>query len=89
MAYAACTVYPDMKITVLDLPTVVQCSSHFRPSTEECPNHQNVTFVEGDFFEGALPSADLYVLTRILHDWGEDKIDIILSKVFNSLPSGR
>ena len=88
VAYAASSVYPDMKITVLELPPVVRCSSHFRPCIEECPNQQNVTFVEGDFFEGPLPSADLYALTRILHDWSEEKVDVILSNIFKSLPSG-
>ena len=88
VAYAACSKYPDMKITVLDLPQVVQCSSHFRPSKDECPNQDNVTFVEGDFFDGPLPTADLYVLTRVLHDWSDEKIDIILKNVYNSLPSG-
>jgi len=88
VAYAACSKYPDMKIKVLDLSPVVQCSSHFRPSKEECPNEHNVTYVEGDFFKGPLPAADLYVLTRILHDWGDEKMNIILKNVYDSLPSG-
>ena len=78
-----------MKITVLDLPEVVDCSSHFAPTLDECPNKNNVTFVAGNFFEPTLPTTDLYVLTHILHDWGEEKIDTLLTSVFKNLPSGR
>lgn len=88
IAYAACTAYPDMNITVLDLPPVVKCSPQFAPTLEECPNQRNVTFVPGDFFEPKLPTADLYVLTHIIHDWSQEKIDVLLSNVFNNLPSG-
>ncbi|EDO45660.1 predicted protein [Nematostella vectensis] len=88
LAYAASNAYPDMAITVLDLPPVVQCSPHFRPSMEECPRQENVTFVPGDFFRDELPPADLYVLTHTIHDWGEDKIEMLLSKVFRSLQPG-
>ena len=77
-----------MKITVLDLPPVVDCSSHFTPTLDECPNQNNVSFVAGDFFEPTLPPADLYVLTHIIHDWSEEKIDILLANVFKNLPSG-
>lgn len=77
-----------MEIKVLDLLPVVQCSGHFRPSIDECPNQNNVTFVEGDFFKGPLPTADLFVLTHILHDWSDEKVDVILSNIYNGLPSG-
>jgi hypothetical protein len=81
--------YPHMKITVHDLPPVIENSSHFRPSMDECPNQQNVTFVAGDFFEPTLPPADLYVLTHILHDWPRDKVEVLLSNAFNNLPPGK
>ena len=89
IGYAACMTYPKMKITVLDLPSVVEESSHFRPSTDDCPNQENVIFLSADFFTDELPVADLYVLTRTLHNWGEDKINILLAKIFKSLPPGK
>ncbi|XP_031554554.1 acetylserotonin O-methyltransferase-like [Actinia tenebrosa] len=88
VAYAACMAYPNMKITVLDLPSVVQNAPHFRPSIHECPNQHNVTFVAGDFFEPTLPAADLYVLTHILHLFTDDKVDTLLANIFANLPSG-
>ena len=80
--------YPKMKITVVDLPIVVEESSHFRPPADKCPNQENVSFFAADFFTDKLPSADLYVLSRVLHDWGEDKINLLLAKVFKSLQPG-
>lgn len=88
MAYAASLLYPEMAITVLDLPAVVECSSSFEPPIKECPMKHRVHFKSGDFFKDILPSADLYVLTRILQSFDEENILFILMKVFNSLPSG-
>ena len=79
-----------MKITVCDLQPVVGLAHHFRPSVEDCTYQVNVSFMIADFFKPeTLPKADLYVLSRILHDWSEEKIDLILSNVFHCLPSGK
>ena len=77
-----------MKSTVFDLPAVVNVADHFRPSVEECPRRDNVAFVAGDFFEDDLPPADIYSLVAILHDWDEERIEFLLRKIYNSLPSG-
>ena len=78
-----------MKITVCDLESAVSVAHHFRPSVEACPNQANVSFAVGDFFKPeTIPKADLYVLSNILHDWSEDKADLILSNVYKCLPSG-
>ena len=90
LAYALCQYNPWMKITVCDLQPVVSLTHHFRPSVKDCPNQANVSFVVGDFFKSeTLPKADLYVLSRILHDWPEEKVEVILDNVFNCLPSGK
>ena len=89
MSYAAVKAYPKMKSTVFELPPVVEIADHFRPSIDECPNRENVTFIAGDFFNNDLPPADLYSLVTILHDWDENRIDLLLNKVFKSLPSGK
>ena len=88
MAYTLCQYYPNMKITVCEIQSVVDSASHFKPSLEDCPNQANVSFMEGDFFQPDLPKADLYVLSRVIHDWPDDKVDIILSNIYNCLPSG-
>ena len=89
LAYALCQHYPEMKITVCDLEPAVSLAHHFRPSVEACPNQANVSFAVGDFFKPeTIPKADLYVLSHVLHDWSEDKVDLILSNVYKCLPSG-
>ena len=88
MAYTLCQYYPNMKITVCDMQSVVESAHHFQPRLEECPNQGNVSYAVGDFFQANLPKAELYVLQRILHDWSADKVDLILSNVFSCLPSG-
>ena len=72
-----------------ELQPVMDSAHHFRPSSEDCPNQGNVCYVVGDFFQPDLPKADLYVLCRILHDWTEDKVNLILSNVYKYLPSGK
>ena len=87
MAYTLCQYYPDAKISICTIQSVLDCASHFKPSLEDCPN-QAVSFTVGDFFQPDLPKADLYVLSRVIHDWPAEKVDVILSNVFKSLPSG-
>ena len=89
MAYTLCQYYPNMKITVFDMQSVVDSAHHFQPSPEDCPNQANVSFVVGDFFLTDLPKAELYVLSRILHDWPVEKMDVIVSKIYNCLPSSK
>ncbi len=42
----------------------------------------------GDFFVDVLPEGDLYSLGRILHDWTESKILLLLKRIHDRLPSG-
>ena len=65
--------YPAMRTTVFDLPAVARIFSRVTP---------------GDFFADPLPAADLYGLGRILHDWSEEKIHRLLSKIHAALPVG-
>ena len=43
--------------------------------------HPRIEFVSGDLFSGALPSANLYILSRVLHDWPDDKVQSILKRI--------
>lgn len=75
--------YPSSSVSVLDLPKVVQTAKqHFSESGSA------VQFQEGDFFEGELPQADLYILARITHDWKEDKCERLLKKIYETCSSG-
>jgi acetylserotonin N-methyltransferase len=73
VAEAAHDRYANLETAVFDLPRVAEMF----PGT-----------IAGDFFTDPLPSADLYSLGRILHDWSEDKIAKLLAKIYAALPAG-
>lgn len=73
LAEAAKKRYPHLRTTVFDLPVVARIFPHV---------------VAGDFFVDPLPAADLYALSRILHDWSEEKIARLLTKIYQALPPG-
>lgn len=85
LAIAACEAYPRMTATVLDLPRVEPIArEHIAQSTVA----DRVSFVTADFFTDPLPSADLYSLGRILHDWSDEKALPFLKKIWNALSPG-
>lgn len=43
----------------------------------------------GDFFTGEIPTADLYVLARIIHDWPEEKCLTLLKKIYDMCAPGQ
>lgn len=77
MAYEFTKAHPQLSVTVLDLPAVVEMSEHFQPLHAD----KRVSFAAGDFFKDELPKADLYILARILHDWPDEKVHILLDKI--------
>lgn len=77
MAYEFTKSYPGLSVTVFDLPAVVEMSEHFHPLRTD----NRVSFVAGDFFKDELPKADLYILARILHDWPDEKVHVLLSRI--------
>ncbi|XP_046903141.1 probable bifunctional dTTP/UTP pyrophosphatase/methyltransferase protein isoform X4 [Hypomesus transpacificus] len=84
MAYEFTKANPGMTVTVFDLPAVIEMSGHFRPVDID----SRVSFVTGDFFKDALPKADLYILGRILHDWTDEKVHALLSKISDACAPG-
>ncbi len=85
LVIAACEKYPDLRGIVFDLPQVAALA---REQVDLSPAHDRIEIVSGDFFTGDLPSADLYALGRILHDWSDEKIDLLLRKIRAALPPG-
>jgi len=49
-------------------------------------NKLNIELVSGDFFKGIPLLADCLVLSRIIHDWEDDKANVILKNCYNALP---
>ena len=67
---------PGLRGIVFDLPETVRDESSFGDRLE---------FVAGSFFETA-PSADVYILGTILHDWPDEDAAAILSTVRAASP---
>ena len=85
LAIAACEHYPALHGAVFDLPRVIEVA---RDQVRLTPAGARVALIEGDFFGDELPAADLYAVSRILHDWSEEKIRALLAKIFRQLPPG-
>ena len=80
LAIAAKHLYPHLEVAVLDLGPAVEFGREI--------SGDQVEWIAADFFADPLPPADLYSLGRILHDWSEDKIGVLLRKIFDVLPAG-
>ena len=78
LALAAAEKYPQMAVTLFDLPAVIEVAKEH--------SGNRIELITGDFFNDPLPSADLYALGRILHDWSEDKIRRLLARIHAALP---
>ncbi|KAM9341093.1 acetylserotonin O-methyltransferase 2 [Symphorus nematophorus] len=75
--------YPSSSVTVFDLPKIVETAQkHFSQDDD------SVVFQTGDFFSDEIPSADLYVLARIIHDWPEEKCLTLLKKIYDTCKPG-
>lgn len=85
LAIAACERYPSLRATVFDLPHALELAQSIVGNSSVA---DRVSVVGGDFFEDPLPKADLFALGRILHDWDEPKIDRLLQRIYEALPSG-
>jgi acetylserotonin N-methyltransferase len=85
LAAAACERYPSLEAVVFDLPQTVPLAREMVGRSIAC---ERIKVVAGDFFTDEIPRADLYALSRILHDWSESKIIVLLRRICDRLPSG-
>jgi acetylserotonin N-methyltransferase len=83
LAIAACQRWPNLRGVVFDLPEAVPLAHQIVGATSVAGR---IEIIAGDFFTDALPPADLYALGRIVHDWTEEKILVLLRRIHQSLP---
>ncbi|NWH57721.1 ASMT methyltransferase, partial [Geococcyx californianus] len=84
LARECVSLYPNSTVTIYDLPKVVQVAKErFVP-----PKEHRIAFHEGDFFNNPIPEAELYILSKILHDWDDDKCRQLLAKVYKVCKPG-
>ncbi|MBS0266660.1 MAG: homocysteine methyltransferase [Planctomycetes bacterium] len=85
LAVAACRRYPHMQSIVFDLPEAVPLAKEMTETTDVAAR---VAVCGGDFFADPLPTADLFALGRIVHDWTEEKILKLFRRIHSALPVG-
>jgi hypothetical protein len=75
---------PRRRGIVFDLPTTVV---NAEPTIAAAGLGGRVELVGGDFFD-AVPPAEIYVLSHVLHDWDDESARRILSTIATAAPAG-
>ena len=83
LAIEACRCYPRLRGTVFDLPAVCPVAEGY---VDNAGLAGRIETVAGDFFHDPPPPADLYSMGRILHDWGDEQVAVLLGKIWEALP---
>ena len=78
------TAYPKMRGVLFDLPHALEGGK--RTIAEAGLSHR-CEIVSGDFFRSVPAGADAYILSRVIHDWSDDKAVAILKVVRRALPA--
>lgn len=68
--------FPQLECYVFDLPPVI----------ESCDLRVDIFLKAGSFFDEIPKVSDAIILSRILHDWNDDKASEILNNVYDALP---
>ncbi|XP_060622868.2 acetylserotonin O-methyltransferase-like [Anolis sagrei] len=76
--------YPNSSVTIFDLPDVVEKAKNNFVALED----SRISFQGGDFFKDPVPKADLYILSKILHLWGDEKCMQLLTKLYEACKPG-
>lgn len=82
LAMAACQNYPALRAAVFDMPGAIEVAREYVNRS----GLARIELIAGDFFNDPLPPSDFFSLGRVLHDWSEERIRLLLKKVRDSLP---
>lgn len=74
--------YQNASGVILDLP---QAKESALENLRKANLDKRCTFKETDFFEEIKTEADVYILSRVLHDWQDSEAEKILKNVANSM----
>lgn len=78
------TTYPKMRGVLFDLPHVFEGG---RRAIAEAGLSNRCEVASGDFFRSVPSGGDAYILSRVIHDWTDDKAVGILKVVRGVLPA--
>ncbi len=87
---AVARAYPDMQLTLVDLPPVAQVArARFAEEGFATGEDARITIHPGSFRDAALPAgADAISLVRVLYDHSDDTVTRLLARAFAALPPG-
>jgi hypothetical protein len=77
--------HPELRGILLELPDAIRRA---RPALAEAGVADRVELVEGSFFDGVPAGADAYLLSRVLHNWTDDRAATILRRLRDTMPAG-
>ena len=77
--------HPHLRAISFDLPAVERIAKR---TLVAFGVDDRVAAVAGDFFVDDLPSADVLVMSNILHDWNDDQKLTLITKAYRSLMDG-
>jgi SAM-dependent methyltransferase len=84
---ALLTKYPTLRATLVDLPSAVEMG---RRNLTAAGHSERCTFCSESFFASLPSGGDVYVLSRILHDWNDNDAETILRRCAEVTgPAGR
>ncbi|WP_315707208.1 MULTISPECIES: methyltransferase [unclassified Bradyrhizobium] len=79
--------YPNLSTTIFERPPVDQLAMQCLAERKLTAPRARV--VAGDMFVDPFPTtASLHLYSHVLHNWGPEKVRLLLEKSFQSLPSG-
>jgi hypothetical protein len=70
---------------LLELPEAVRQA---KTTVTDAGVDDRTELVEGDFFEAVPPGGDVYVLARVLHNWTDERAELILRRVREAMTAG-
>ena len=77
------TAYPKMRGVLFDLPHVFEGGQR---AIAEAGLSNRCEVVSGDFFRSVPNGGDAYILSRVIHDWADEKAIAILEVVRGAMP---
>lgn len=76
---------PDLRAIVWDRPEVLKVA---REMADAYGVAERMEFVPGDMFADSVPSADVMLLSNVLHDWDVPECQTLIQRCAASLPMG-
>jgi hypothetical protein len=76
---------PTARGTLFDQPRVIERAI---VRFGDDPLTQRISFAPGDFFDSVPAGGDAYVLSRVLHDWDDERCALILRNLRSAMPIG-